>query len=101
MSRRGNGEGGITRRKDGLYMARYTVTTQEGQKRKTIYAKTRKEAAQKLNEALSEREKGITSRQGVTWLVENKKLRAVRTQAGWLIDPKAVEEYARRGGSNG
>lgn len=38
------------------------------------------------------------SRQGVTWLVENKKLRAVKTQAGWLIDPKSVEEYARKEG---
>jgi excisionase family DNA binding protein len=36
------------------------------------------------------------SRQGVTWLVENKKLRAVKTQAGWLIDPKAIEDYARK-----
>lgn len=33
------------------------------------------------------------SRQGVTWLVENKKLRAVKTQAGWLIDPDAVAVY--------
>ncbi len=33
------------------------------------------------------------SRQGVTWLVENKKLRAVKTQAGWLIDPDAVDVY--------
>ncbi len=31
------------------------------------------------------------SRQGVTWMVENRKLRAVKTQLGWLIDPKAVE----------
>lgn len=38
------------------------------------------------------------SRQGVTWLVENKKLRAVKTQAGWLIDPKSIEEYARKEG---
>jgi hypothetical protein len=29
----------------------------------------------------------------VTWLVENKKLRAVKTQAGWLIDPDAVAVY--------
>lgn len=36
------------------------------------------------------------SRQGVTWLVENGRLRAVKTQAGWLIDPKAVEEYRDR-----
>jgi integrase len=41
MGRRGNGEGSISRRKDGLYMARYTVETATGKKRKTIYAKTR------------------------------------------------------------
>jgi excisionase family DNA binding protein len=35
------------------------------------------------------------SRQGVTWMLENKKLRAVRTQAGWLVDPKSVEDYQR------
>jgi hypothetical protein len=34
------------------------------------------------------------TRQGVTWLVENGRLRAARTQLGWLIDPKAVEDYA-------
>jgi excisionase family DNA binding protein len=34
------------------------------------------------------------TRQGVTWLVENRRLRAARTQLGWLIDPKAVEDYA-------
>ena len=42
MGRRGNGEGSITRRKDGLYMARYTVETATGTERKTLYAKTRK-----------------------------------------------------------
>ncbi len=36
------------------------------------------------------------SRQGVTWLVENRRLRAVKTQLGWLIDPKAVEEFRDR-----
>ena len=36
--KRGNGEGGISRhKKSGLYMARYTVQTPEGSKRKTIY----------------------------------------------------------------
>ena len=38
--KRGNGEGSITRRKDGLYMARYTVETATGAKRKAVYAKT-------------------------------------------------------------
>ena len=47
MGRRGNGEGGITRhKKSGLYMARYTVQTATGPKRKTVYGKTRKEAAE-------------------------------------------------------
>jgi hypothetical protein len=32
MGKRGNGEGGISRRKDGLYMARYTVQTATGAK---------------------------------------------------------------------
>jgi integrase len=44
MGKRGNGEGSITRRKDGLYMARYTVQTAIGPKRKTIYAKPAHEA---------------------------------------------------------
>ncbi len=37
MARRGNGEGSITR-KDGLYMARYTVDKATGMERKTLYA---------------------------------------------------------------
>jgi hypothetical protein len=40
--KRGNGEGSITRRKDGLYMARYTVQTAMGSKRKTITARNGK-----------------------------------------------------------
>jgi integrase len=40
--KRGNGEGGITcHKKSGLYMARYTVQTPTGPKRKTLYGKTR------------------------------------------------------------
>lgn len=48
MGKRGNGEGSITRRKDGLYMARYTVQTATGAKRKTFYGKTRAEVSEKL-----------------------------------------------------
>ena len=44
MGKRGNGEGSISRRKDGLYMARYMVQTATGTKRKTVYGKTRAEA---------------------------------------------------------
>src|SRR5918998_6013564 len=59
MSKRGNGEGGISRRKDGLYMARYTVQTATGAKRKAVYGKTRKEAAEKLTKALADRDMGL------------------------------------------
>src|ERR687889_2680247 len=64
MGRRGNGEGSITRRKDGLYMARYTVETATGTERKALYATTRKEASQKLTEALAQAHKGITADAG-------------------------------------
>jgi excisionase family DNA binding protein len=33
------------------------------------------------------------TRQGIVWLCENGRLRAVKTSLGWLIDPKAVEGY--------
>jgi integrase len=59
MGKRGNGEGSITKRKDGLYMARYTVETAIGAKRKAVYAKTRKEAAEKLTAAMADASKGI------------------------------------------
>lgn len=53
--RRGNGEGSITRRKDGLYMARYTVQTPTGPRRKTLYGKTRREVDEKLTKAKADR----------------------------------------------
>jgi integrase len=57
--KRGNGEGSITKRKDGRWMALYTVHTSEGPKRKHIYGKTRKEVADKLAKMLSDRVEGI------------------------------------------
>ena len=59
MGKRGNGEGSITRRKDGLYMARYTVQTASGAKRKTLYGKTRGEVSEKLTKAMSDRDAGL------------------------------------------
>ena len=53
--RRAKGEGSIFKRKDGRWQARY----QAGDKRKYIYGKTRAEVARKLNEALSEVNKGL------------------------------------------
>ena len=58
--KKGNGEGSITRRKDGLYMARYWVETPRGPKRMTIYHKKREEVAKKLADALSARNKGLS-----------------------------------------
>ena len=57
--RRGNGEGSITRRKDGLYMARYYVETPKGPKRRTLYGKTREEARDKMARALADRIDGL------------------------------------------
>jgi integrase len=57
--KRGNGEGSITKRKDGRWMARYTVHTAKGLKRRVLYARTRKEAADKLAKALSDGAAGI------------------------------------------
>ena len=55
-----NGEGGVSRRKDGSWMARYTVQTPTGRKRKVIYAKSQAEARRKLTEALADRNRGLT-----------------------------------------
>jgi integrase len=60
MGGRGNGEGGITRhKKSGLYMARYTVQTPTGSKRKTLYGKTRREVDEKLTKAKADRDGGL------------------------------------------
>jgi integrase len=56
--KRGNGEGSIGKRKDGRWMARYTVHTVKGPKRRHVYGKTRKEA-DKLARVLSDRIEGI------------------------------------------
>ncbi len=62
MGQRANGEGSITKRKDGLYMARYWVETPTGKKRKTIYGKKgekRQDLADRLAEAIGNRSKGL------------------------------------------
>lgn len=57
--KRGNGEGSIGKRKDGRWMARYTVHTAKGPKRKYIYGRTRQEVAEKLSKAVSDRVGGV------------------------------------------
>jgi integrase len=60
MGKRGNGRGGITRhKKSGLYMARYTLQTAAGPKRKTLYGKTRREVDEKLTKAKADRDGGL------------------------------------------
>ncbi len=60
MTRKGgNGEGSISKRKDGRYWGRYTVHTANGPKQKAVYGKTRMEAAEKLTKAMSDRDGGL------------------------------------------
>jgi hypothetical protein len=54
-----------------------------------------KELESWLTTSESARELGKT-RQGVVWLCENGRIRAVRTKLGWLVDPKAVESYGKK-----
>lgn len=68
--RRGHGEGAIFQRGDGQWVARVTL---DGGKRKTYYAKTRKEVAEKLREAQRKKEDGLaldTDRQTVAQFLE-------------------------------
>jgi integrase len=57
--RRGNGEGSLYRRKDGLWVGQYKVHAPTGTKTKYIYAKTRKDAAAKLAKAIADRDSGL------------------------------------------
>ena len=50
---------GITKRKDGLFMARHTVQTADGPKRKTIYGRKYKDVEKKLAEARGDASRGI------------------------------------------
>jgi len=62
---------GITRRKDGRYMARYTVHTPDGPKRKVIYGRKYKDVEKKLNEARGDAARGITYDAGTTTVEEH------------------------------
>src|SRR5690348_14355626 len=55
-SKRGNGEGSITRLADGRWQGRLTL---DSGKRKAFYGKTRQEAASKLTAALRDRDRGL------------------------------------------
>jgi integrase len=57
--KRGNGEGSITKRKDGRWWGRYYVHTPEGRQQKAVYTKTRAEVATKLRRAMSDLDSGM------------------------------------------
>ncbi len=58
--RRGNGEGSICRHpKRDLWMARYTVETPSGTKRRTVYGGTRAKVRDKLARAVADRADGV------------------------------------------
>jgi hypothetical protein len=61
LGRRSNGEGSITRRKDGRWQAAYTVNG----KRKYLYGRTRKEVAGKLRETLAGKDEYLYPEVGV------------------------------------
>lgn len=58
--KRGNGEGTIYQRPDGTWCTQITVYVDGKRKRPTLYGKTRKEVADKLNKALSDRDGGLS-----------------------------------------
>jgi len=92
--RRGNGEGTITRRKDGRWEARYTAQTPKGPKRKVLYGKTRSEVAQKLTKAMADRDGGL--------VFDHENLRVEEYLDRWLkgavrgtVKPVTYESYER------
>jgi integrase len=87
--RRGNGDGTIYERPNGTYAATFTI---EGGKRKTLYAKTYKEAQEKLRKALYDQQQGTlitapqqTVAQFLTDWLENTQKQSVR--------PRTYERY--------
>lgn len=81
--KRGNNEGSITKRKDGRWMARVSLSNG---KRKSLYGRTRDEVAKKLTIEMGDKDKGLLS------LDQRKTLGAYLTD--WL---PAVEPTVRRG----
>src|SRR5215212_8132441 len=77
---------GITKRKDGRYMARYTIQTPDGPKRKVIYGRKYKEVEQKLSEARGDAARGI--------VYDNENMTVGEYLCRWLCD--AVRDYVRQ-----
>jgi integrase len=78
--RRGNGEGSVYRRKDGLWFGQYRVQPPSGTKTKYIYCKSRRDAATKLVKAIADRDSGFVFDSGSLTVGEylNRWLDAIR-----------------------
>ncbi len=59
MGKRANGEGSITKYKDGRWCGRYTVQTADGPKRKAVYGKTKAEVLVRLTKAMADADNGL------------------------------------------
>ena len=72
MAKRGNGEGSISRRKGGGWIAQYYAEATPGGtlKRRTLYAKSRAEAGTKLAKAIADRDGGYVYEAGKLTLGE-------------------------------
>lgn len=84
--KRGNNEGSIVQRKDGRWMASISVGTDPATgkpKRKSFYGKTRKEAAEKMREALNRKDKGM--------LIDSSNVTVKDWLNTWLNDYKKQE----------
>ncbi len=90
--KRGNGEGSISRRKGGGWMAQYAVHTAEGRKRRTLYGRTRAEVAAKLAKALSSREDGLVFDAG-TMTVGEYLERWLRDSVAGNVRPRTLSNY--------
>ena len=77
---------GITKRKDGRYMARYTVQTPDGPKRKTIYGKQYGDVESELAKARGDAARGI--------VYDDEKLTVGEYLERWLED--SVRDTVRR-----
>ena len=59
MSKRGNNEGSISKRKDGRWWGRYTLNTPDGPRQMGVYGKTRSEVAEKLRRIMADLDRGL------------------------------------------
>jgi integrase len=81
--RRGNNEGSIGKVAGrNLYAARYTVQTPDGPKRKKLYRRTRREAADALAEALGDVAKGL--------IYDDENMTTAEFMTRWLRDAHAA-----------